>query len=82
MHKDVHPYKCSSCGGTFLENIELKRHIGSVHEDLKLCNKCDASFALIEDLAQHLKSVHEEAKAYLCQLCQVEYTYGVFKSRD
>ena len=64
MKKDY--YKCESCGKSFSQTTNLKRHITSVHEDPKdyKCKSCDKSFSQEHRLKKHIEKVHEGYKDY------------------
>ena len=64
-------YKCGSCGKSFSQKSNLKKHIHTVHEGLKdhKCEFCGKSFFDASTLKKHILTVHEGQKNYKCELC-------------
>ena len=62
MHNRILDFECSYCGKCFSRKDGLKRHIDTVHFNIRpyKCNKCDATFKLPENLRYHLKAIHGE----------------------
>ena len=52
---------------------QLKRHINSVHKDVRYsCDKCDKSFERQDTLQRHVKSEHQEIQ-YSCDKCDKSF---------
>ena len=74
-HKTIHlklkDFKCPTCGISFGQNSNLKRHIRAVHEGKHpfKCNyeNCTSSFNDCSNLRKHIKNVHLEIKSYVCE---------------
>ena len=57
-HKD---HKCESCGKSFSQEGDLKKHIHTVHERHKdyKCDSCGKSFTTANYLKKHIHTIHE-----------------------
>lgn len=70
--------QCIFCGKYFVENIcakyQLKHHIGSVHDKLKIfnCEMCSYSSYQKCQMESHINGAHNKTKRYKCNKC--EYT--------
>ena len=55
---------CESCGNTFSEAGNLKRHIYTIHEGHKdhKCESCGKSFSQAGVLNRHIYTIHEGHK--------------------
>jgi uncharacterized Zn-finger protein len=55
---DEKPFKCDSCVKAFRRSEHLKRHIRSVHSNIRPfpCKFCDKKFSRSDNLAQHLRT--------------------------
>jgi len=55
---DEKPFKCESCTKAFRRSEHLKRHIRSVHSNIRPfpCKFCDKKFSRSDNLAQHLRT--------------------------
>ena len=65
--------ECEFCENVSSCNMDLKRHIASVHEDKKKdfkCDICDKSFSQEAIMNIHMKSVHGGLKAFKCKICE------------
>lgn len=56
--QDEKPFKCDSCIKAFRRSEHLKRHIRSVHSNIRPfpCKFCDKKFSRSDNLAQHLRT--------------------------
>jgi len=63
-------YQCNICPSKFGENGNLKKHIKSVHKNIKYfyCDICQSSFVNISILKRHIKTVHEK-RDFKCIVC-------------
>ena len=62
---------CESCGKSFSNASNLKKHIRKVHEghrDYK-CESCGKSFFQKGDLKRHIHTVHEGHRNFKCESC-------------
>jgi len=75
-----HP--CHLCGRTFTENSNRKKHVQTVHFNVRghVCTTCGASFSARCNLAKHVAIVHERARPYGCPLCPS--AFGERNKRD
>ena len=70
VHDKNKPNKCTICDYKSTTKAELKSHIRSVHEKIKVqCQLCEASFSRPSRLKLHVASVHEGKKPYQCSNC-------------
>ena len=71
-------YRCISCGKSFSQSQNLKRHINLVHKGQKecKCETCGKFFALTQHLKRHILTVHEGHKDYKCDFCGKTFTQG------
>lgn len=55
---DGKPFPCPDCSKQFKRSEHLKRHIRSVHSNIRPfhCKYCDKKFSRSDNLAQHLKT--------------------------
>ena len=62
-------FKCHSCGKSFSQAGNLKRHKHTVHESLKdyKCESCGKSFSQEMNLKRHVYTVHEGHKDHKCE---------------
>ena len=50
-------YKCSKCGKTFFQSIELRKHTESFHEEIRYnCENCEKIFTQKGHLNAHIKT--------------------------
>jgi hypothetical protein len=64
-------FSCYLCKGRFLNQLNLKNHMLSVHEGKNPfnCSYCGDTFKKSKGLLSHLKEVHEGEKPYNCSHC-------------
>ena len=64
-------YKCKSCGKSFSQADDLRKHIPMVHEDHKdhKCESCGKLFSQTGDLKKHINTIHGEDKDYKYESC-------------
>ena len=61
---------CDKCNSDFTTNQGLKRHIKSVHENIRYpCNQCDKTYSNEKLLRSHNQSVHENCQDFVCKPC-------------
>ena len=60
VHEDRQNHKCESCGKSFSQAGNLKRHSLIVHEGRKdhKCEFCSKSFPQAQNLKMHIQTVH------------------------
>ena len=75
-NNSLHSYNCESCGKSFSEPGDLKKHVHIVHEGHKdyNCDSCGKSFAELNKLEKHLHTVHDGYKDYKCESCGKSFT--------
>ena len=59
-------FKCETCERDFSCKENLKRHVKSVHENMKTykCDYCDKYSNYRHHLTRHVKTVHENIKSF------------------
>ena len=69
--KTMQDHKCESCGKSFSQKMNLKRHIHTVHEGHKdyKCESCGKSFSGAQYLKKHIHTIHEGNKDNKCESC-------------
>ena len=66
--------QCPICHSFFSKNIDMKRHIETVHEGKRTqCLNCSASFSRKSDLKRHHEAVHE-GKRTACTICSTSFS--------
>ena len=72
-------YMCKA----FKKPAKLRRHINSVHEQLKNynCNLCDKAFSTIGTLKKHINIVHKGLKNHSCNLCNKNFGQKINTSK-
>ena len=72
-HKD---HKCESCGKTFTDARNLKRHIHIIHEGRKnhKCKSCGKSFSQSHHLKHHIQVIHDGHKDFKCESCDKSFS--------
>ena len=60
-------YKCKSCGKSFSQADDLRKHIPMVHEDHKdhKCKSCGKLFSQTGDLKKHINTIHMKTNVNL-----------------
>ncbi|BHF57081.1 Probable histone-lysine N-methyltransferase prdm7 [Sparganum proliferum] len=63
--------RCSLCGGRFASRTALKRHISSVHYELRdfPCEICGRAFTEKGHMRKHVETVHDQLRKYPCVSC-------------
>ena len=71
-------HKCQSCGKSFSEARNLKRHIHTVHEGHKdhKCKSCGKSFSQGGYLKNHIHTVHKGHKDNKCESCGKSFSHS------
>ena len=61
-------YRCNSCGKSFSESENLKKHILTIHEIQSnyKCDYCGKSFTTSENMMKHNKNAHKSSSCFLC----------------
>ena len=69
-------FSCYLCKGRFLNQLNLKNHMLSVHEGKNPfnCSYCGDTFKKSKGLLNHLKEVHEGEKPYNCSHCNSAFS--------
>ena len=68
------PFKCTLCKSSYKAEINLRRHITTVHEGKNqfACFNCDDSFVLKKELDSHMELAHDEK--YNCPKCDMSFS--------
>ena len=71
IHEGV-SYECGYCKKSFVDKSTLKKHVKTVHVNLKnfKCDECDKSFGQNWILQQHIAIVHRNEKEFKCDHCE------------
>lgn len=68
FHSDERPFKCPHCTKSYVQKIDLDRHILS-HGDSRLkCPHCNYRTYMKKYLPRHIRNVHDIGK-YECKVC-------------
>ena len=67
-------FKCESCTYRSDQKVNLRRHINTVHENLRRfkCTECSRAFNQKNNLQRHVLSVHQDVKGFKCDKCSYE----------
>ena len=70
IHTNERPFRCETCGTSFVSGIHLRRHQKSVHKPVRefVCNICSAPFKRLSELKRHI-ILHTSEKPFECKLC-------------
>lgn len=70
-------FPCTQCGFVFGMRSNLKRHVSTVHDDLRAfrCEVCPASFGLKQNLVTHVRVKHERRRPFSCETCGQKFGY-------
>ena len=72
-HKDDRKkYSCTVCHCTFASEINLKRHINTIHskdKDEMSCDKCGKQFQQMDNLGRHQLEVHKSSASFNLEYC-------------
>ena len=67
-------YECEPCQKSFSKQVNLTKHIQSVHNGVKYaCDQCDHQATQKIDLNRHIKAMHEGVR-YACNQCDYQAT--------
>ena len=80
--KNRERYKCEICGKTYQNNGKLKRHVDSVHENIRnfACSECEWMFGSNEELQRHLWSKHDISSSDIYKYHQCDFCESKFKT--
>ena len=64
-------YKCDLCPKVLSNPERLKRHVKSVHDQIKdhQCEQCNTSYSDSQSLRRHVRTKHENGNEANCDLC-------------
>ena len=68
--------RCSKCGLTFTEEVNLKRHLENALKDGNekySCDQCPRSFCTRTTLTRHLETKHDGIGNFKCYKCSVNF---------
>ena len=74
-------YKCELCPHRSAKKSALKKHIETVHENIRkyVCQQCGYAASAKSNLKSHIESVHEKKKDHVCPLCGKAFTKKALK---
>lgn len=78
MHREKPQLTCSHCNKTFATELNYKRHLNSLQNNVKKryhCNNCGKFFQKLRDLESHHDSEHRDDKVFRCGVCQAEFCW-------
>eukprot|EP00189_Rhodosorus_marinus_P002216 CAMPEP_0113957650 /NCGR_PEP_ID=MMETSP0011_2-20120614/2898_1 /TAXON_ID=101924 /ORGANISM="Rhodosorus marinus" /LENGTH=419 /DNA_ID=CAMNT_0000968257 /DNA_START=333 /DNA_END=1592 /DNA_ORIENTATION=+ /assembly_acc=CAM_ASM_000156 len=66
------PYKCETCGMTFVRGYDMKRHGIAVHQKIRdfKCTHCMKTFTQSGHLHEHIRVVHSGVNVFPCSTCK------------
>ena len=67
-------FTCDICAYSCAEKGNLKKHVISVHEEIKpfTCKICGYDSSQKSVLKRHFESVHEKVKPFKCGICDLD----------
>eukprot|EP00172_Hildenbrandia_rubra_P000725 Plantae.Rhodophyta-Hildenbrandia_rubra.ctg13992.p2 GENE.Plantae.Rhodophyta-Hildenbrandia_rubra.ctg13992~~Plantae.Rhodophyta-Hildenbrandia_rubra.ctg13992.p2 ORF type:complete len:206 (+),score=32.22 Plantae.Rhodophyta-Hildenbrandia_rubra.ctg13992:912-1529(+) len=70
-------YACKRCPSKFAIRSNLKRHVKTVHFDIRAyeCCVCHATFGLKHNLRTHVRAKHERRRPFACEDCGATFGY-------
>ncbi|KAK3094855.1 hypothetical protein FSP39_007112, partial [Pinctada imbricata] len=82
-HTDDHPYMCTECGNVFKWKHHVKRHMMTVHQNIKRkesmkrhpCHICGKSFTWGHHVKRHLRNVHQVDTSNMGKFSNQEYRH-------
>ncbi|KAJ0181383.1 hypothetical protein K1T71_003468 [Dendrolimus kikuchii] len=79
QHDRTGSVKCEQCGGSFRDEILLKRHMNYAHKGCHTCPKCNVSYSSESALRSHIKVHKPEAeRKYKCNFdgCNKSFNFA------
>jgi len=76
-HKEKHNgyVQCSSCDKMFRGNYELRKHIETIHEQLRFtCSICNRQFKSKDGLKYHQNLLHITDNKFKCKFCSLKFS--------
>ena len=70
-------FACPKCPSRFAIRSNLKRHLNTVHFDIRAfrCEVCHAAFGLKHNLRTHIRAKHERKRPFECEDCGANFGY-------
>ena len=81
FHDKIYEFKCEICPKEYAKKDQLKHHMESVHEKVRM--KCDICGKVTDrqSLKSHMKFVHEKKQKWKCDICsKIFYKPGHLKN--
>ena len=75
QEKTKKKYKCKECSYQFFEKRLLKRHIDTVHKNIRnhVCEECGNAYHTKFKLKQHINCFHNNIRNFKCHECDNAY---------
>lgn len=81
LEKSAFKKPCPMCGKMFSKNSNIRRHIQSVHNNIKRndsnekfpCPICGKEFKFSSNITRHIESVHNKVRNHPCNLCDKSF---------
>ena len=72
-------HECDECKKKFTSSADLKRHVSSVHNDVRndICEQCGMAFLHWHSLKKHIETVHEMVRNYACTYPDCSYKASI-----
>lgn len=71
--KEIKQFPCATCNSSFTRRDNLKKHVLSIHENMKdKCKFCGNKYRK-DKLKEHISAVHEGKKPHKCELCNASF---------